>query len=55
MINYIIFEREYLYGNYNGKAKKYYNNGILEFEGKYSIGRKNVKGKEYYDNDIMVY
>ena len=44
----LLFEGEYLNGEFNGKGKQYnFINGNLQFEGEYLYGKINGKGKEY--------
>ena len=45
--NDIIFEREYLNGEKNGKGDEYDDYGNLSFEGEYLNGHRIGKGKEY--------
>ena len=49
---YLDFEGEYLYGQKNGRGKKYYE-GKLSFEGEYLNGKRNGKGKKYYNDELL--
>ena len=52
----IIFEREYLNGERNGKGKKYDDDGKLIFEGEYLNGKIwNGKRKEYNYNGKLIF
>ena len=42
------YEGGYFLGEWNGKGKEYYYNGVLKYEGEYLYGEKYGKGKEHH-------
>ena len=51
----LVFEREYLKKEKNGKGKEYDNKNNLIFEGEFINGEKNGKGKEYDDKGNAIF
>ena len=43
----LIYEGNFVDGEWNGEGKEYYNNEII-FEGEFLKGKRNGKGKEFY-------
>ena len=52
---YLIYEREYLNGERNGKDKEYNKNDDIIFEGEYKEDKKNRKDKEYNKKGEIIY
>ena len=52
--NILIFERDYLNGEKNGKGKEYYSNGNIRFEGEYLNGKK-LNGNGYDLKNNVIY
>ena len=54
IINYLVYEGEYLFNERNGKGKEYDYDGSLKFEGEYLNGQKwNGKGLIYWNDELI--